>query len=107
MTMYVNQLKLLWIGGLAASLWFLIMGANLIITDFGLSLYRRLPLCAVTMQQRVIIPNKHGENLVGLLHETGSREIVILCHGFVSNKVSDCLIALDFSVTLFNLFTLL
>jgi len=39
-------------------------------------------------QHRVIIPNKHGENLVGILHESGSREIVILCHGFRSSKVS-------------------
>ncbi|XP_013672840.1 uncharacterized protein BNAC03G53510D isoform X1 [Brassica napus] len=28
----------------------------------------------------------HNEKLVGLLHETGSREVVILCHGFQSNK---------------------
>ncbi|KAK4774955.1 hypothetical protein SAY86_009890 [Trapa natans] len=41
---------------------------------------------SVITQQRVIIPNKHGEKLVGSLHETGSREIVILCHGFISNK---------------------
>ncbi|KAK6236491.1 hypothetical protein SCA6_011828 [Theobroma cacao] len=40
----------------------------------------------VIEQQRVIIPNKHGEKLVGLLHETGSKEIVILCHGFRSRK---------------------
>ncbi|OMP05143.1 putative valacyclovir hydrolase [Corchorus olitorius] len=42
---------------------------------------------AGTEQQRVIIPNKHGEKLVGLLHETGSKEIVVLCHGFRSTKV--------------------
>ncbi|XP_022729437.1 uncharacterized protein LOC111284772 isoform X2 [Durio zibethinus] len=40
----------------------------------------------VIEQQRVIIPNKYGEKLVGLLHETGSKEIVILCHGFRSSK---------------------
>ncbi|KAB2077092.1 hypothetical protein ES319_A06G080000v1 [Gossypium barbadense] len=34
----------------------------------------------------MIIPNKHGEKLVGLLHETESKEIVILCHGFRSRK---------------------
>ncbi|KAK4793024.1 hypothetical protein SAY86_023459 [Trapa natans] len=38
------------------------------------------------LKQRVVIPNKHGEKLVGLLHDTGSKEIVILCHGFLSNK---------------------
>ncbi|KAH0849659.1 hypothetical protein HID58_096202 [Brassica napus] len=36
--------------------------------------------------QRIVIPNRHKEKLVGLLHETGSREVVILCHGFQSNK---------------------
>ncbi|KAI3412629.1 Hydrolase_4 domain-containing protein [Psidium guajava] len=41
---------------------------------------------SVVQPQRVVIPNKHGEKLVGLLHETGSSEIVILCHGFRSNK---------------------
>ncbi|OWM83090.1 hypothetical protein CDL15_Pgr011772 [Punica granatum] len=40
----------------------------------------------VTKQQKVVIPNKHGEKLVGVLHETGSKEIVIQCHGFTSNK---------------------
>ncbi|XP_010541068.1 PREDICTED: uncharacterized protein LOC104814624 [Tarenaya hassleriana] len=37
-------------------------------------------------QQRVVISNSHDEKIVGLLHETGSREIVILCHGFRANK---------------------
>ncbi|XP_017604971.1 uncharacterized protein LOC108451796 isoform X1 [Gossypium arboreum] len=40
----------------------------------------------VIERQRMIIPNKHGEKLVGLLHETESKEIVILCHGFRSRK---------------------
>ncbi|GKD91522.1 hypothetical protein Tco_1367029, partial [Tanacetum coccineum] len=30
--------------------------------------------------------NKHGEKLVGLLHDTGSNQIVVLCHGFQSSK---------------------
>ncbi|EOA24591.1 hypothetical protein CARUB_v10017865mg [Capsella rubella] len=37
-------------------------------------------------EQRIVIPNSHNEKLVGLLHETGSIEIVVLCHGFRSNK---------------------
>ncbi|CAE6075393.1 unnamed protein product [Arabidopsis arenosa] len=37
-------------------------------------------------EQRIVIPNRHNEKLVGLLHETGSTEIVVLCHGFRSNK---------------------
>ncbi|WVZ10334.1 hypothetical protein V8G54_014864 [Vigna mungo] len=45
-------------------------------------------------QHRVIIPNKHGENLVGILHESGSREIVILCHGFRSSKQTNTLVNL-------------
>ncbi|KAL4296521.1 hypothetical protein GQ457_12G022380 [Hibiscus cannabinus] len=44
------------------------------------------PQNPVIEQQRVIIPNKHGEKLVGLLHEAKSKEIVVLCHGFRSRK---------------------
>ncbi|KAJ4965571.1 hypothetical protein NE237_017420 [Protea cynaroides] len=40
----------------------------------------------VIPQQRVIIKNKHNEKLVGVLHETGSTELVILCHGFRCSK---------------------
>ncbi|XP_065849084.1 uncharacterized protein [Euphorbia lathyris] len=36
--------------------------------------------------QRVVVENKHGEKLVGLLHETGSKHLVIICHGFQSSK---------------------
>ncbi|XP_022749938.1 uncharacterized protein LOC111299162 [Durio zibethinus] len=48
----------------------------------------------VIEQQRVIIPNKHGEKLVGLLHETGSKGIVILCHGFRCNKEHNTMVNL-------------
>ncbi|GLT85548.1 hypothetical protein SLE2022_037360 [Rubroshorea leprosula] len=37
-------------------------------------------------QVRVVVQNSHGENLVGILHETGSKEVVIICHGFQSSK---------------------
>ncbi|KAL2501243.1 alpha/beta-hydrolase superfamily protein [Forsythia ovata] len=37
-------------------------------------------------QQKMTILNKHNEKLVGVLHETGSTEIVVLCHGFQSSK---------------------
>lgn len=40
-------------------------------------------------QQKVVIPNKHGEKLVGTLHESGTTDIVILCHGFRSTKETD------------------
>ncbi|PWA71688.1 alpha/beta-Hydrolases superfamily protein [Artemisia annua] len=36
--------------------------------------------------KRVIIQNKYKENLVGILHETDSKEVVIVCHGFRSCK---------------------
>ncbi|KAF8081622.1 hypothetical protein N665_0874s0016 [Sinapis alba] len=41
---------------------------------------------SVCEQQKMVIPNSNNEKLVGLLHETGSREIVVLCHGFRSSK---------------------
>ncbi|CAN8278072.1 unnamed protein product [Cochlearia groenlandica] len=44
---------------------------------------QKLSVCA---QEKIVITNSHNEKLVGLLHETGSREIVVLCHGFKSNK---------------------
>ncbi|KAI4335290.1 hypothetical protein L6164_013951 [Bauhinia variegata] len=37
-------------------------------------------------QQKVIISNKNGEKLVGIFHEAGTMEIVILCHGLKSSK---------------------
>ncbi|RZC52960.1 hypothetical protein C5167_021388 [Papaver somniferum] len=47
------------------------------------------PLNSVIVeQQRVNVKNNYGENLVGILHETGSTKIVILCHGFQSSKDS-------------------
>lgn len=49
--------------------------------------YNYLPFCAGAKQQRVIIENRHGEKLVGILHDTGSKELVIVCHGFQSSKV--------------------
>ncbi|XP_068333752.1 putative uncharacterized protein YDL057W isoform X2 [Pyrus communis] len=48
----------------------------------------------VGQQQKIIVPNKHGENLVGLLHETSSPDLVILCHGFRSTKESSVMVNL-------------
>lgn len=42
----------------------------------------------VVCVQRVLISNKHSEELVGLLHEACSKELVILCHGFRATKES-------------------
>nr|GMD48807.1 putative esterase [Ipomoea batatas] len=36
--------------------------------------------------KKVVVVNNHGEKLVGILHETGSKELVIVCHGFKSSK---------------------
>lgn len=56
-------------------------------------------------QQKIVIKNKHGENLVGLLHEAGSKELVILCHGFRSSKESKTISSLSDSLTSENVST--
>ncbi|KAI4377532.1 hypothetical protein MLD38_015139 [Melastoma candidum] len=38
---------------------------------------------------RIVIPNDRGHSLVGILHETGSEEVVVVCHGFRSSKVAN------------------
>ncbi|KAH7653867.1 Feruloyl esterase protein [Dioscorea alata] len=47
-----------------------------------------------TSQQRISIKNSVGENLVGILHEAGSDDLVILCHGFRSSKESKTIVNL-------------
>ncbi|KAL2317921.1 hypothetical protein Fmac_031797 [Flemingia macrophylla] len=37
-------------------------------------------------ETRITIPNNHGENLVGILHNAASSSLVIVCHGFRSSK---------------------
>ncbi|GKC95004.1 alpha/beta hydrolase fold protein [Tanacetum coccineum] len=49
-------------------------------------------------QQKITIQNNHGEKLVGLLHETGSKEIVILCHGFQCTKEYSMIMELAFAL---------
>lgn len=44
------------------------------------------------MQQKVTIVNKRGEKLVGVLHEAGSTNLVLLCHGFRSSKDDNILV---------------
>ncbi|KAF5467982.1 hypothetical protein F2P56_012180 [Juglans regia] len=39
-----------------------------------------------THHRRILIKNQHGEKLVGILHDTDQKELVILCHGFQSLK---------------------
>ncbi|KZV46322.1 hypothetical protein F511_21404 [Dorcoceras hygrometricum] len=38
------------------------------------------------MQHKIEIENKNGEKLVGVLHEAGSNEIVVVCHGLWCTK---------------------
>ncbi|XP_016162876.1 uncharacterized protein LOC107605497 isoform X2 [Arachis ipaensis] len=40
----------------------------------------------VSEKRRIIIRNYHGENLVGILHDAESTQLVIICHGFQSSK---------------------
>lgn len=47
-----------------------------------------------TSQQMIAIKNSVGENLVGILHEAGSEDLVILCHGFRSSKESKTIVNL-------------
>ncbi|XP_076911572.1 putative uncharacterized protein YDL057W [Bidens hawaiensis] len=37
-------------------------------------------------EEKIVIKNNCGEKLVGLLHETGSKEIVVVCHGLRGSK---------------------
>uniref|UniRef100_A0ACD5VY71 Uncharacterized protein n=2 Tax=Avena sativa TaxID=4498 RepID=A0ACD5VY71_AVESA len=48
---------------------------------------------------RVLVTNKHGEKLVGLLHPTGSNKIVVLCHGFTASKSVSIIVDLADAIT--------
>lgn len=54
------------------------------------------PLAA---EQRVVITNKHGEKLVGLLHHMGTNKIVVLCHGFTASKNDGIIVDLAAALT--------
>jgi hypothetical protein len=49
---------------------------------------------SLVVQERITLTNKHGEKLVGVLDDTGSRQLVVLCHGFQSSKESGTLVNL-------------
>ncbi|CAM0954266.1 unnamed protein product [Alopecurus aequalis] len=55
---------------------------------------KKSPLSPVLCGQKVLISNKLGEKLVGLLHEASSKELVILCHGLQATKNDSILIDL-------------
>jgi alpha/beta superfamily hydrolase len=50
-------------------------------------------------QEKVVITNSYGEKLVGVLHEAGSKDIVVLCHGFRSSKESRTIMSLTDALT--------
>ncbi|KAJ6814796.1 uncharacterized protein M6B38_138300 [Iris pallida] len=54
---------------------------------------------AIISKERMVIPNSHGENLIGVLHSTGSKKVVILCHGFRSTKEVNILVELIAALT--------
>ncbi|KAK4366267.1 hypothetical protein RND71_014147 [Anisodus tanguticus] len=45
-----------------------------------------IPNVQGSQHKRVTVHNSHGQELVGVLHETNSLELVIICHGFRSSK---------------------
>ncbi|KAI7754106.1 hypothetical protein M8C21_014729 [Ambrosia artemisiifolia] len=49
-------------------------------------------------QKRIVIQNKCCEKLVGLLHESASKQIVILCHGFRDSKNYSMMVELAFAL---------
>ncbi|KAL6851667.1 hypothetical protein ACP4OV_020231 [Aristida adscensionis] len=57
------------------------------------------PQPPVVCEQRIVISNKHGEKLVGLLHQTSSKKLVILCHGIQATKEDSILVDLAAAIT--------
>uniref|UniRef100_A0A3Q7GHP8 F-box associated beta-propeller type 1 domain-containing protein n=1 Tax=Solanum lycopersicum TaxID=4081 RepID=A0A3Q7GHP8_SOLLC len=50
------------------------------------SIWSVIPTGTAAVQKEISVLNQHNEKLVGVLHDTRSREIVVLCHGFKSSK---------------------
>ncbi|PIA40223.1 hypothetical protein AQUCO_02500135v1 [Aquilegia coerulea] len=49
--------------------------------------------------RKITVQNNYGENLVGLLHETGSTQLVILCHGLGASKEDTTMVNLADAIT--------
>ena len=49
---------------------------------------------SIISQQQITIRNNFGENLLGILHDAGSSNLVIFCHGFRSSKESKTITSL-------------
>ncbi|GJN08780.1 hypothetical protein PR202_ga26736 [Eleusine coracana subsp. coracana] len=54
-------------------------------------------------QKKIVIRNRYGGKLVGVLHEAGSKEIIVLCHGFRSSKESRTILSLADALTSENI----
>ncbi|XP_015691253.1 uncharacterized protein YfhR-like [Oryza brachyantha] len=54
-------------------------------------------------QETIVITNSYGEKIVGILHEAGSKDIVVLCHGFRSSKESRTMLSLTDALTSENI----
>lgn len=55
-------------------------------------------------EERVVVTNKHGEKLVGLLQHMGSNKIVVICHGFTASKVHKYVVTEEIPFVLFQIF---
>ncbi|TVU48063.1 hypothetical protein EJB05_07685, partial [Eragrostis curvula] len=53
----------------------------------------------VISQDKIVIRNRYGEKLIGVLYEAGSKDIVVLCHGFRSSKESRTILNLADALT--------
>ncbi|CAM8895171.1 unnamed protein product [Rhodiola kirilowii] len=53
---------------------------------------------SVNRQHKVVLQNSRGEKLVGIFHDTGSKELVVICHGFRSSK--ECIIVVNIAAAL-------
>ncbi|KAJ3671157.1 hypothetical protein LUZ60_008583 [Juncus effusus] len=50
-------------------------------------------------ERRFEIQNQHGEKLVGVLNDAGSKKVVILCHGFRASKDDNIMVNLSAALT--------
>ncbi|KAG8084656.1 hypothetical protein GUJ93_ZPchr0010g9712 [Zizania palustris] len=57
------------------------------------------PTYSDDLEQRVVVTNKHGEKLAGVLHHMGSSKIIVLCHGFIATKNDSLILDLTDALT--------
>ncbi|KAJ3689804.1 hypothetical protein LUZ61_018968 [Rhynchospora tenuis] len=50
-------------------------------------------------ETKITITSEHGEKLVGILHDTGSKKIVILCHGLRDTKEHNTVLSIASALT--------